>query len=299
MFIQPALTSVETGIVNIDGMDFVETDIPSSDPRDEGKNLLVARTLLTQGQAAHAAVRLQALRQSLRPLQHGRIVMPIQSGAHADVVAWGHTGNPLAIRRDPSLWLSKENLSWDDGESSAVKMGFIGELFPEDIFLVNPDFKDHPATLSWFTSVALAAAKTEADARYLVRLMYNAEYKDLMSYVYGDMPEEEIRAMSALLVKGKERQTSLSVVGPNADKRTRRGITDAFGHMWNWLGDLYDPTQLIPEDAELIDITRMMSSASWFYPSEDASVVGRVDGDPNEKGLGDGVRFVAVRRSLG
>lgn len=255
MFTRPPAAAFET-TVSIDGMDFTRTDIPNG---VDDSGLLVAKTLLTRGQAAHAAQRLQALRKSHRPITHGQIAMHAKSG-DADVTAWGHAGNATERFRYPAR-LTRQILSWGIDKDSTVRAGFAGELFPSALLTVQPGFENHPAAVSWITSVALAAAKTEADVRYLVRLMREDEYTAFLKYVYGDMPEEDIKAMSILYREGIT--SPVSVVGSEANTRTRKEITDAFGHMCNWL-DSHDLTKIDLEGSGLQYTLRALRGASWL-----------------------------------
>lgn len=284
MFAQPP-AAVQTTI-SIDGMDFERTDIPNG---VDDSGLLVAKTLLTQAQARHAAKRLQSLRKSSRPITHGQIVMHAKSG-DADVVAWGRSDNPTKTLRYPYR-LASQSLAWGTGEDSTLRTSFTGNLFPSALFKVSPGFEHYPADVGWRTSVALAAAKTEADARFMVRLMRDDEYDAFLKYVYGDMPEEDIKAMSVLHREGIT--GPFSVVGSEADTRTRRGITDAFGNALIWIEDLYDPAELPSED---VVRRRLQRSAAWFFSPERATVATRTT--PHGVVAGIGVRLVAVPKVL-
>jgi formylglycine-generating enzyme required for sulfatase activity len=177
-----------------------------------------------------------------------------------------------------------------------LRLGFAGELIPSGLFTVESGFEHYPISVSWITSVALAAAKTEADARFLVRLMRENEYNDLLRYVYGDdMPEEGIKAMSVFSSIRMVARAN-SVVGAEANRRTRRGITDAFGNMSNWLDDLSDATRLTHEDGQLLQLQRIVRGVGWNKNSEDARVTFRGNLHPWIFGPGDGVRLVAVPR---
>lgn len=285
MFATQPTTPVET-TVNIDGMDFERTDIPNG---VDDSGLLVAKTLLTQAQARHAAKRLQSLRKSGRPITHGQIVMHAKSG-DADVVAWGRSDNPTKTLRYP-LRLASQFLAWGTDQDSTLQTSVTGNLFSSALFKVNPGFEHYPADVRWLTSVALAAAKTEADARFMVRLMRDDEYDALLKYVYGDMTEQDIKAMSVL--HREEITGPVSVVGSGADTRTRRGITDAFGNALIWMENLYDPAQF-PADIERTG-TRLQRSAAWFFDPERAKVATRQP--PHGVVCGVGVRLVAVPKA--
>lgn len=287
MFVQPT-AAVQTTI-SIDGMDFKRTDIPNG---VDDSGLLVAKTLLTQAQARHAAKRLQSLRKSGLPITHGQIIMHAKSG-DADVVAWGRSDNPTKTLRYP-LRMTSQFLAWGTDQDSTLRTSFTGKLFESALFKVTPGFEHYPADVLWLTSVALAAAKTEADARFMVRLMRDDEYDALLKYVYGDMPEEDIKAMSVL--KNEGITGPVSVVGSEADKRTRKGITDAFGNGLIWIENLYDPTQLPTEncDAYYVQRPRLQRSAAWCFSPEHAKVAMRTP--PHGVVAGVGVRLVAVPR---
>lgn len=289
MFTRPPAATLAT-TVNIDGMDFERIEEISNGVDRSG--LLVAKTLLTQSQAAHAVDRLQALRKSERPLTHGQITMHSRSG-DADVTGWGYGVNATKIHRYP-LRLVGQDLSWGEGRDATLRTGLTGKLFPTDLLTVQPGFENHPAAVTWITSVALAAAKTEADAHYLVRLMHRRECAALLKYVYGDMSEQDIKAMSVLCRGGIT--GPVSVVGSEADKRTRKGITDAFGHMLNWLNDLYGTSMLTQEGVDFRTLSRLWFGSEWgeepecvdvdYYGCEEANYFSSIFG----------VRLVAVPR---
>lgn len=286
MFTQPPAAAPVEMTVDIDGMGFERTDIPNG---VDDSGLLVARTLLTRSQAAHAAQRLQALRKSDRPFTHGQIAMQAQSG-DADVTGWGHEGNAIETLRYP-LRLVGWPLSWGVDKNSTVSAGFTGELFPSALLAVQPGFKHHPAAVSWLTSVALAAAKTEANTQWIVRLMSKDEYRALLKYVYGEMSEDQIKAMSVL-----EKRETASVVGLEADKRKRRGITDAFGHVRNWVSNVHDLEALRGDDVRLLKLKRVLCGASRMDSLTSTTDCDGAYPDNRQRGFYAqyGVRFVAV-----
>jgi hypothetical protein len=272
--------------VSIDGMDFERTDIPNG---VDDSGLLVAKTLLTNSQAQHAAQRLQELRESHRPITHGQMVMHKKSG-DVDVVGWGNSENPAEYLRFPER-LNGQDISWDEKGNSTLEAAFSGELFSSALLSVKPGFEHHPAAVNWLTSVAIAAAKTEADARFLVRLMREDEYDALLRCVYGDMSQTEINAMSVL-----EKPNTVSVTDPEAQQRTRKGITDAFGHMLNWLEDLSDLGELTANDVQMLNLLRILRGASYLSYPEDVGMADYGEGGPEDVYYDFGVRLVAVPR---
>ncbi len=279
----PAATN--NNLVHIGGLPFVRTPIKNG---VNGAGLLVAKTPLTFNQRWKIADQLDGL-------THGQISMNRRTGV-ADVLARGPKSNPTQIARHP--WLLdaqrpdlRENI--DDRSFTGDLVGEARVLPLHGVFFL---LADRPAVnMTWFESAAVAAYLTDTQPDYVVRMMTNREYSQMVT-CGGKLSEKQIIAMAHL---NAETSASVepSVFGPKVEKRTNEwGIVDAFGNVHTWTNSIGRPADM-HSSKSVNDVSRLIRGASFLVNSQEASVAALYACGPGLRDARCGVRFVAVPRT--
>jgi len=286
--------STQAGLVNIGGvMPFVRTALPNG---VDDSGLLVAQTPLTRGQVGQIVADIDQKARE-KQVTHGMVAMHGRSG-NPYVMARGTVANPTMLHKSPVAMPPDrpENLDWGEGDGATLATSFTGQIVPSSEVYADPNFANHPAVnINWYHGASLAAALTDMDGEYVIRLMTSGEF-DRLVLCDGAMTEGEVKKISHLFLDGMKSGTA-SVVDKAAEGRKNKwGLVDMFGNVWIWTLDPNNP-EAVKQGKPIHKVARVLRGASWCGNPQNARVAVRLCSRPTARGDYYGVRFVAVPRA--